>query len=87
MKKAIARTITVPMAEYTKGSDPLLLRQEMLSLSDKSGKTIGGVDTTTGLGGDTIRLYWRDRVAMVRGRDLLKMWVMSFDPDEAKDLP
>jgi hypothetical protein len=78
--------LTMPILEFESGSDPMLLRSEMLSLSEDN-KVIGGVDTGTGLGSDVIRLYWRDRVAVLQGHTLLKTWVATFDPKAAKRMP
>jgi len=77
------REVPVQLRELT-GDETLVLgfRQNMLEI-----KNHGGVDTGTGLGSDFILLRWRDRQALVRGSELLRAWVATFAPKDAKRFP
>jgi hypothetical protein len=79
--------LSVPFADIdTLESIATGFRMEMFELTD-DGKPLGSVETGSGLGTDFITLNWGDRKAIVRGIDLLRAWVRTFDPDEAKRMP
>ncbi len=76
-------TLTIPLRELSDVESLACgLRQEMLSIGDKEAK--GTLCTGTGLGSDFILLEWRGRKAVVLGRDLFRLWVATFAPDDAK---
>ena len=66
-------------------SGKMFLKANMLEIGE--GADRGGVDTCTGLGSDAIILYWKDKQAVVQGRDLLRAWIETFDPKTAKRIP
>ena len=51
----------------------------MLTIGDDEPE-VGSVSTGAGLGSDAIILHWRDRRAVIFGRDLFKAWVATFAP-------
>lgn len=57
-------------------------RQHMFSLGEE-----GSVATGAGWGTDFILLKWGEREIMVRGLDLLRVWVETFAPEDAKRFP
>ena len=59
-------------------------RAEMLSLSDGKGKRIGYVTSGAGLGSDYLILGWGKKEVLVRGVDILKAWVETFDKEGAE---
>jgi hypothetical protein len=61
-------------------------RQSMLDLSEGD-ERVGSVDVGAGLGSDFITLRWGERLALVRGIDLLRAWVQTIDAEGAKRLP
>jgi hypothetical protein len=66
-------------------------RAEMFELSDGQGHG-GAVATGSGFGSDFIVMDWTDakgqrHAGVVRGLDLLRAWVATFAPEEAKDFP
>ena len=86
--KKPTRRMSVPVIEL----DPLEtialgFRQDMFDITDQSGKTLGQMSTGSGYGTDAIILRWGDRHALIRGRDLFRIWVRRFDPEAAKRLP
>jgi|FLYN01.1.fsa_nt_gi hypothetical protein len=83
-KKPVSGKLEIGFRELDlKESLSLGFRQEMLSIGDGQ-KTIGRVDCGAGLGTDFIILEWEGRKAFVRGLDLLKAWLATFDPESAK---
>jgi hypothetical protein len=84
--KQRAGELVIPWAEL-EGVEGLAIgfRQAMLDLS--GGGHEGSVATGAGLGSDFITLTWDGRTAVVRGIDLLRAWVATFDPDQAKRFP
>lgn len=86
LKKPVAGEIPVGYRDLV-GSESLVMgfRQEMFSVG--SGKESGGVDCGAGCGTDFIILKWKDRTALVRGVELFRAWVKTFDPDAAKRIP
>jgi hypothetical protein len=62
-------------------------RQEVFSLEDDDNVTVGSMCTGAGYGTDAILLQWGDRLATIKGRDLLRAWVTTFAPDEAERVP
>lgn len=60
-------------------------RQNMLEVG--SGKESGGVDCGAGCGTDYIILEWKGRKALVRGTELFKAWVKTFDSEAAERMP
>lgn len=79
--------LPVPYAELS-GVESIATgyRQQMFDLKDENGDG-GGVATGAGLGTDFITLQWNDKTAIVRGLDLLRAWVSTFAPEEAKHFP
>lgn len=67
-------------------------RQEMVALNPEGeGDVSGSVCTGTGLGSDFI-IFQLDNgdeshAALMRGSELLKRWVRSFDPEAAERIP
>jgi hypothetical protein len=78
-------TLTVTITEYEQ--PPLVLGVEMLSLGDKDDPAHGSVVTGSGCGSDAIVLSWRGRGAIVRGKDLIRAWVSTWAPEDAKRMP
>jgi hypothetical protein len=62
-------------------------RAQMFDLEGDDGSVIGSVQTGTGMGTDFITLNWGEHKAVVRGIDLLRAWVATFDPDGAAQMP
>lgn len=60
-------------------------RMGMLEVGDDKHK--GAVLTGTGCGSDFIILEWQGRTAILRGSEVLKAWVATFDPENAARLP
>jgi hypothetical protein len=87
MRKPRSGDLTVPYAEL-EGVEGLAtgFRQQMLGI-EIGGEEIGNVATGAGLGNDFITLRWGDRMVIVRGIDLLRAWMATFDPEAAKRLP
>lgn len=82
-----AGVLPVPFAEVgDREGIALGFRQGMLELTAGDG-TGGGVTSGGGMGSDFIVLDWNGRMAYVRGIDLLRAWVASFDPEEAARFP
>jgi len=79
--------LAVPIRDELTGSESIALgfRQPMVSCGGK--KEIGSVSTGAGLGTDFIILEWRGRNATIRGSELLKAWVATFAPEDAKAMP
>ena len=78
--------LPVPFAEITTMEHIATgFRQQMLELGND--EIEGGVATGAGLGTDFITMQWGDKTAVVRGIDLLRAWVATFDPYVAKDFP
>ena len=76
--------LTVPVRELVDGEGIVLgFRQDMLSLSGAKGR-VGGVETGAGLGTDAIVLTWKGRKVVIRGVELLRAWVETFAPEDAK---
>lgn len=63
------------------------LRQEMISVGDPETEEHGHVHVGAGLGSDVIHMQWRDRKALIFGRELFKAWVATFAPNDAKRFP
>jgi hypothetical protein len=72
-----ADRVTIPV-EVEQNFDGYVLLMEMLEMGNH-----GSVATGTGLGSDAIVLEWKGRRARIRGRDLLKVWVATWAPDDA----
>ena len=88
MNRERTMDLSVPLAEVsTLESIVTGFRQRMFDLTDADGNEVGSIDTGAGLGSDFITLNWGDRTAIVRGIDLLRAWVATFDPEAAKQLP
>jgi len=83
--KRIALQVPVQDELTQRESIGLGLRQEMITIDD--GDVHGSVTVGAGLGSDSIILEWKGRRAVVRGRDLLRAWMMRFAPGDAKRLP
>jgi hypothetical protein len=67
------------------------VRVGMFDLDDGEGHG-GGMATGSGFGSDFIVMNWTDakgesHSGMVRGLDLLRAWVATFAPEEAKAFP
>lgn len=78
--------LPVPFAEVTTlESIATGFRAQMFELGDDEAS--GGVATGAGFGTDFITLEWGERRAVVRGVDLLRAWVATFDPDMAARFP
>lgn len=77
------KKLEIPVRELKEVGESLVLgfRQEMLTAGD-----IGRVDTGTGLGTDFIILEWKSKKLLIRGGELLKSWVATFDPKGAKSI-
>lgn len=73
----------------TEGAEGIALgfRHHMFSLNEDDGRPIGEVSTGAGWGTDAIIMRWGDHQATVRGLDLLRAWVATFDPEAAKRIP
>jgi hypothetical protein len=81
-------TLRVPVADInTMESVACGFRQTMFEIHTDDAQGYGGMDSGAGLGTDFIQMTWGDRRAVVRGIDLLRAWVQTFDPDAAKRLP
>jgi hypothetical protein len=79
--------LPVPFAEVTTiESIATGFRVDMFDLTDKDG-TGGSVQTGSGFGSDFITLNWGDKKAIVRGVDLLRAWVATFDTEAVKQFP
>lgn len=78
---AVAEIAGVPL--YEEGGVVFRLRQSMLDI----GNDLGSVTCGAGLGGDFIELSWKGRTSVLYGRDLLKAWVATFEPDAAEHIP
>lgn len=86
MVKKRTGNLPVPFAEVsTIESIATGFRQQMFDLGD--GEVSGSVSTGSGYGSDFITLNWRDKTAVVRGLDLLRVWVETFAPEDAKLFP
>jgi hypothetical protein len=79
--------LTVPIRDNLTQieSVALGLRQEMLSVGKKG--ELGSVTCGAGLGTDFIILEWKGRCAVMRGSELFKAWVATFDPKSAERMP
>lgn len=79
--------LLVPIREPISVSQSIVLgfRQNMLEIGP------GSVSVGAGLGTDFIELEWGEgddqRRAVLRGAEILKAWVMTFDPEEAARFP
>lgn len=75
--------LIVPIREPISVEQSIVLgfRQEMLTIGP------GSVCVGAGLGTDFIQMDWEKRRALLRGSELLKAWVATFDPDEAARFP
>ena len=75
--------LKIPIREID-GMESIALgfRQEMLTMGDD-----GSVSTGAGLGTDFIILEWGEHRAVVRGSELLRAWVATFAPEDAKKFP
>lgn len=78
-----AMQITVPFVE---GELFMALHSEMISL-DEGDEHVGALSTGSGLGNDCINLEWRGKRIVIFGRELLRAWVETFDPEGAKRIP
>lgn len=84
-KKAPAGTLAIPYRDVVEGESLVLgFRQEMISVGDPKKPDHGGVMCGAGCGTDFIILEWKGRSALVRGNELFKAWVATFDPESAK---
>jgi hypothetical protein len=88
LQQAPETTIALPIKDLAADGRSIALgyRQEMFSLSDGN-KVKGSVSTGAGCGTDAIFLQWGDRQAVLKGRDLLRLWVAPFNPHDAKRMP
>ena len=79
--------LPVPYAELS-GVESIAtgFRQQMFDLTDNDGEG-GGVSSGAGMGTDFIMMTWGDKTAIVRGLDLLRAWVSTFEPEAAKHFP
>ena len=86
LRKAPSARVEVPVKDL-EGAESISLgfRQQMFTLGD--GEDKGGVATGAGWGTDAIILTWGDKTAVVRGLDLLRAWVQTFAPEDAKHFP
>ena len=66
-------------------------RMQMLSISEESSGISGSVTTGAGCGNDYIIMEFatpkQQHSVVIRGRELLKAWVQTIDPDEAQRIP
>jgi len=62
------------------------LHHEVLVLKDGN-RPIGSLSSGAGLGTDIIAMQWGERYALLRYRDILRAWVMTFDPEGAEKIP
>ena len=78
--------LTIPIRDELSDLEgvALGLRQEMFSVGEP---TCGSVTCGAGYGTDFIILEWNGRRAVVRGSELFKAWVKTFDPKNAARLP
>lgn len=82
MTKEPDGTLEIPFRDIS-GSEGMAMgfRQSMLEVGP------GEVLTGAGLGTDFIILKWEDKEIAVRGSELLKTWVATFDPENAARIP
>jgi hypothetical protein len=62
-------------------------RMELGQILTESGEVVAEIHTGTELGNDFIHLKMGERQAIVRGLDLLRMWVKTFDPEATENWP
>jgi hypothetical protein len=80
--------LTVPYANISTAENIATgFRQDMFSLDNSKGEVIAEVGSGAGWGSDFITLKWGEHQAAVRGVDLLRAWVHTFDPEGAKRIP
>lgn len=80
--------LAIPLRELVPDNGDVIVfgfRQTMLTMGENDEG--GGVDVGAGLGSDAIVLRWGKRWALVRGSELLKAWVKTFDPKSAERFP
>lgn len=87
LNKPTSGTVDVPIKTIDDAeSISLGYRQEMFSLA-VGNREVGSVCTGAGYGTDAVILRWGDRSVVIKGRDLLRAWVVTFAPDEAERIP
>jgi hypothetical protein len=80
--------LPIPFADIEVGESIVTgFRQTMFDLSDDDGNEVATMATGSGYGTDFITMKWGDKYAVVRGVDLLRAWVATFDPEAAKAIP
>jgi hypothetical protein len=79
--------LMVPMRDKLTDVESMCLgfRMGMLEVGDS--KDRGAVLTGSGCGSDFIILEWKGRTAILRGSEVLKAWVATFDPESAARMP
>jgi hypothetical protein len=87
LERTPAGSLAVPYRDVI-GQESITLgfRQQMLSVGNPKKPEHGGVACGNGLGTDFIILEWKGKVALVRGSEIFKLWVATFDPESAKGM-
>jgi hypothetical protein len=84
LKRPPAGTLPVPYRDVAEAEGLTLgFRQEMIGVGDPKKPDHGGVTCGAGCGTDFIILEWKGKTALVRGGELFRAWVATFDPESA----